>query len=326
MKKRLKIPIEISIDQGGTFTDLFVHHGDEIIVEKILTSTSGKSGNAPVEGIKKVLRRITGRENVDAFMHPSNFKSIRMGTTVATNALLERKGQPTVLAITKGFESLLEIAEQTRSDLFEWRIHKHPPLYEQVVGINERIIPGINGPEILTPLDQTSLRDKLRKLSLKGYESIAIALMHAFQYPLHELQAGQIARECGFKNICLSHQIMPVVKIVNRGNTTILDAYLHQAVKEYLQSFFRAFCGEFERDQVLFMRSDVSLCNASEIRASEALLSGPAGGFLGYSKTLFLDTPLIGYDMGGTSTDVSRFDGEMPIAMEHTIEIGRAHV
>ena len=319
MNEKLKFPVEISIDQGGTFTDLFANYGNEIIVEKIPTACLAEKGTGPVEGIKKILQKITGQQDVQSFMHPLNFKKIKMGTTVATNALLERKGKPTVLAITRGFESLLEIAEQNRSDLFQWRIQKPSPIYEKVISVDERLIPGENGPQVLAPLNQMNLRKDLKKLFHEGYESIAIVLMHAFQNPQHENQAGQIARECGFKNICLSHQIMPAIKIVNRGNITVLDAYLNLAIQDYMESFFKAFEGSFEKDQVLFMRSDGSLCNGSELRASEALLSGPAGGFLGYSSTLFNGKALIGYDMGGTSTDVSRFDGEIPIAMEHKI-------
>jgi len=317
MKKLLDSPIEISIDQGGTFTDVFALYRSKTIIEKL--PSKGSYQSAPIEGIRRVLQRVSGEREIRAFMHPGNFSTIRMGTTVATNTLLERKGEPTALAVSSGFESLLEISDQTRPQLFNWNISKPPPLYETVIGTRERVIPGKSGPEILTPLDQDLLSRQLDGLRGEGFRSIAIVFMHSFQYPQHELIAADIARQSGFQFISLSHEVMPSIKILRRGNITVLDAYLTPVIRDYLNSFFAEFDGEFNPGQVLFMKSDGGLCDASDFRASHALLSGPAGGFIGYSASLYAKTPLIGYDMGGTSTDVSRFDGNIPLEMEHKI-------
>jgi 5-oxoprolinase (ATP-hydrolysing) len=319
MQKFLQYPIEISIDQGGTFTDIYARASKRVLVEKLLSTDPKHYGNAPLEGIKRILRSISTETNVDDYLNPKNFKFIRMGTTVTTNALLQRKGTPTVLAITHGFEDLLRISDQTRPQLFELDISRPKPLYQKVLGIRERIVPCRNGFQVRQSLDREHLRANLSSLRGEGFNSIAVVLMHAYAQPAHELEVREIASDCGFSTISLSHQVMPSIKILNRGNSTVLDAYLNPIIKDYLNSFLSAFQGEFQPGQILFMQSDGSLCEYTEFCGSKSLLSGPAGGVVGYSRTLFSDSPLIGYDMGGTSTDVSRYDGSLELETEHTI-------
>ena len=179
MQKFLQYPIEISIDQGGTFTDIYARASKRVLVEKLLSTDPKHYGNAPLEGIKRILRSISTETNVDDYLNPKNFKFIRMGTTVTTNALLQRKGTPTVLAITHGFEDLLRISDQTRPQLFELDISRPKPLYQKVLGIRERIVPCRNGFQVRQSLDREHLRANLSSLRGEGFNSIAVVLMHA---------------------------------------------------------------------------------------------------------------------------------------------------
>ena len=259
-----------------------------------------------------------------------------MGTTVATNALLERKGARTALIITKGFGDLLQIGKQNRPCIFDLKIIKPEPLYEAVVEINERVhpvqeltntIPPQPNVNILRSPDRETVRHQLQALRQRGIESLAIALMHAHVFPDHELLVAQEAVKLGFQYISLSSEVMPRARLVDRGHTTCLDAYLNPHIQNYLKSFREGFGGiepksenvsrleqvrplrrSGQEPDLFVMQSDGGLVDADSFSGSRAILSGPAGGVVGYAQTTG-GAPVIGFDMGGTSTDVSRFDG-----------------
>lgn len=259
-----------------------------------------------------------------------------MGTTVATNALLERKGEPMALVITKGFPDLLYIGNQSRPKLFDLSVQCPEVLYECVVEVDERVVlvqekcelkhssvkvKGITGEkvEIRKPVDQTKLRTDLQELLNQGIKSIAVTLMHSYTFPDHELQVGRIAQEMGFTHVSLSSQVMAMVKAVPRGYTACTDAYLTPHIKRYISGFASGFQNNLKGVNVLFMQSDGGLTPMQSFIGSRAILSGPAGGVVGHAMTTYekeTDQPVIGFDMGGTSTDVSRYDGRY----EHVFE------
>lgn len=287
------------IDQGGTFTDVVaVDPGGRRHVRKLL-SRSPQYTHAPIQGIREVL----GLAPKDPI--PPTIESVRLGTTVATNALLERRGEPLALLITEGFADLLEIGYQERPELFALEIRKTLPLYQQVVEVQERL--DASG-AVRVPLDEVRAREHLLELKGEGVDSLAICLLHAYRNPDHELRLGALARELGFQEVSLSHQVAREMKVVGRGDTTCVDAYLTPLLRRYLQEVAEALP---PGTRLLLMQSSGGLTEATHFSGKNAVLSGPAGGLIaaGFLAREARVERVIGFDMGGTSTDVSRFDG-----------------
>ena len=323
-----------SIDRGGTFTDVYAEVPGEsgFRVAKLLSEDPDNYDDAPREGIRRILKDVTGQS-----FDPEGFDSdliewIRMGTTVATNALLERKGARTLLLITRGFGDLLQIGNQTRPDLFDLEIRKPELLYEKVHEIQERVrllgtdedpgsrevVKGSTGENflVLEKPDTQAIEKLLRSAHEEGFRSVAVVFMHAYAFSEHEKTVGKLAQTIGFSQISLSHEVMPMVKIVARGDTTMVDAYLTPHIKKYLSSFRSGFRDGLKKSELLFMQSDGGLTDSSQFKGSNAILSGPAGGVVGYAMTSRLGMPVIGFDMGGTSTDVSRYGGDYELVHE----------
>ncbi|EFK05396.1 hydantoinase/oxoprolinase [delta proteobacterium NaphS2] len=325
-----------SIDRGGTFTDVYAETPDGgIRVVKLLSEDPGNYPDAPREGIRRVLSEFRGKEIPPDEIDETGIEWIRMGTTVATNALLERKGERHVLLVTRGFGDILRIGNQTRPDIFDLVIKKPSLVYDRVIEVDERIRPFQESDIKASPeLVQTTMGDKFVRLSRPdpekvrrdlqtafddGIRSVAVVFMHAYCFPEHELLVGEMAEEMGFTQISLSHRVMPMVKIVSRGDTTTVDAYLTPHIQKYLRSFRSGFRDELQHTPLLFMQSDGGLVSADRFKGSNAILSGPAGGVVGYAMTTYSrheKKPVIGFDMGGTSTDVSRFGGEFELVHE----------
>jgi len=326
-----------SIDRGGTFTDIYAEVPGEpgFKVVKLLSEDPQNYNDAPREGIRRILAETTGLDIPKNCVPAEMIEWIRMGTTVATNALLERKGARCALLVTRGFGDILQIGNQDRPDIFDLEISKPDLLYEKVVEVDERlrvlredetepdekVVQGITGERlvVLNPLTVEVLRPQLQAFLDKGIRSLAVVLMHAYAWPDHELKIGALARQMGFEQISLSSQVMPMVKLVARGDTTMTDAYLNPHIQTYLNSFRDGFEGKLEETELLFMQSDGGLARADDFTGSRAILSGPAGGVVGYAMTTFNDEerqPVIGFDMGGTSTDVSRFGGDYELVFE----------
>jgi 5-oxoprolinase (ATP-hydrolysing) len=289
----------IWIDRGGTFTDVVARSPDgTVVTTKYLSEDPARPGDAAVNAI----RDLTGAGSGD--LPPL---AIRMGSTVATNALLERKGEPTLLAITRGFGDALTIGYQDRPELFARKLERTPPPHAAVAEIAERVGPG---GEVLTPLDEDAARASLQAARDGGLASIAIVLMHGYRYPAHEARLAEIARETGFTQVSTSHDVSALIKLVGRGDTTLADAYLSPVLRHYVDQFV-AQLGDGIDPQ--FMKSSGGLAAASAFHGRDAILSGPAGGIVGMvgsAAPLGLDR-LIGFDMGGTSTDVSHYAGRL---------------
>ncbi|XP_047381473.1 5-oxoprolinase isoform X3 [Sciurus carolinensis] len=330
-----------AIDRGGTFTDVFAQcPGGHVRVLKLLSEDPANYADAPTEGIRRILEQEGGvLLPRDRPLDTSRIASIRMGTTVATNALLERRGERVALLVTRGFRDLLHIGTQAREDLFDLAVPMPEMLYEEVLEVEERVVlyrgePGAGSPvkgrtgdllEVQQPVDLAALRGKLEGLLSRGIRSLAVVLMHSYTWAQHEQQVGTLARELGFTHVSLSSEAMPMVRIVPRGHTACADAYLTPTIQRYVQGFRRGFQGQLKDVQVLFMRSDGGLAPMDAFSGSRAVLSGPAGGVVGYSATTYQlegHQPIIGFDMGGTSTDVSRYAGEF----EHVFEASTAGV
>lgn len=310
--------MKFAIDRGGTFTDIYAEHEGSIYVEKLLSEDPENYADAPREGIRRLLEKILGitssKDNVDS----SAVEWIRMGTTVATNALLEHKGVKTALLITKGFKDLLRIGYQNRPELFALNIKQPEMLYSHVVEIDERVVITEAGFKVEKALNHEEVREKLKIMHKNGFESIAVVLMHSYGFEEHEKMVKTIARELGFTQISLSHEVINSVKIVERGESSVVDAYLTPHIEHYIYNFKKGFSNALEEKQVDFMQSFGGLCEDSDFQGINAVLSGPAGGVVGL-KSLYRDKALIGFDMGGTSTDVSRYDGRFEISFEHQI-------
>lgn len=337
---------QFAIDRGGTFTDVYARcPGGKTKVMKLLSEDPANYQDAPREGIRRILEEETGqRMPADKPLDTSAIQWIRMGTTVATNALLERKGEKMALVITKGFKDLLHIGNQARPKIFDLIISVPDVLYDKVVEVSERVVlhkdvcqlekrPNITTAigttgekvEIWEPLDETQLREDLTAIARSGIRSLAVVLMHSYTYSAHEERVGAIAKELGFKHVSLSSSVMKMVKIVPRGFTACADAYLTPCIKTYLASFASGFHDNLKGKRVLFMQSDGGLTPMNKFNGSRAILSGPAGGVVGYAQTTYQKysaLPVIGFDMGGTSTDVSRYAGEY----EHVFETTTAGV
>ncbi|KZF24691.1 hydantoinase B/oxoprolinase [Xylona heveae TC161] len=340
--------IRIAIDRGGTFTDCVASvPGQNDIVLKLLSVDPGNYPDAPVEAIRRVLERATGKSYPKGQkISLTGVESIRMGTTVATNALLERKGADVALVVTEGLKDLLHIGNQSRPRMFDLAINKPDVLYSKVVEVSERVtleawsesnvpekidisadkdlVQGVTGEavRILQPMDTEKVRKDLQELYDVGYRSVAVCLMHSYTFRDHELAVGKIAADIGFTNISLSCELAPVIKAVPRGNSATADAYLTPEIKKYIEGFVSGFTDlESSNCRCEFMQSDGGLVEFSRLSGLRAILSGPAGGVTGYAKTSFDDndgTPVIGFDMGGTSTDVSRYAGEPELIFETT--------
>lgn len=329
--------IKISIDRGGTFTDVHATvPGKPDIVLKLLSVDPSNYQDAPTEGIRRVLEAATGVTLPRGKpLRLDSIECIRMGTTVATNALLERKGMRSALLTTKGFKDLLKIGNQARPDIFDLSARRPGVLFDDVVEVDERIIPshprssqealssfrtieGVTGEKfhVIQELDVEKVTADLQSLKEQGYRSVAVALINSFACPHHELKIGEIARELDM-SVALSSQLQPMIKVVPRGMSATADAYLTPVIKSYIDSISASFDGGLEGShgcRVEFMQSDGGLVDFRRFSGLKALLSGPAAGVVGYASTSWDEearVPVIGFDMGGTSTDVSRFDGHL---------------
>mmetsp|Transcript_32147 Transcript_32147/g.78360 ORF Transcript_32147/g.78360 Transcript_32147/m.78360 type:complete len:1264 (-) Transcript_32147:792-4583(-) len=340
-----------AIDRGGTFTDVMskLPDGTEVVF-KLLSEDPQHYADAPTEGIRRILEKhdLSGNDySRSNKVTTANIGSIRMGTTVATNALLERQGAKMAFITTKGFGDLLEIGNQARPDIFDLSCSTPSLLYEHVVEVDERVLleeyvtdedklnsmkdrsqVGITGEKVLVERvpDLEVVKNELEKLRDAGITSLAIALMHSYTYPHHEVMVGQVAEslQC-FEQISLSHKVTPMIKLVPRGHTTCAAAYLTPKITTYLSNFQRGFDEHLDNVPLQFMKSDGGLAPVNDFGGHQAILSGPAGGVVGFSKTTYdvnTKTPVIGFDMGGTSTDVSRYDGHL----EHVFETVTAGV
>ncbi|KAF8581969.1 5-oxoprolinase [Ramaria rubella] len=402
MPSKVQIPdrsIRICADRGGTFCDVHASYPDsenpsarKEIVVKLLSQDPSNYRDAPTEGIRRVLEAVTG----DSIPRGQVLKTdkidyIRLSTTVATNALLERKGHKHALVITKGFKDLLLIGNQSRPRIFDLNIRRPSPLYSAVVEVDERVTlagytsdpqvaehavvftedgkieRGLRGPgwdgehdaegpgevvrglsgeavRILKKPDDAFVRRDLKVLYSQGYNSLAIVFVHSYTYPDHELLVGRIARDIGFEQVSISSQLIPMIKMVPRGVSSTADAYLTPILMEYLDGFFEGFdeklrrgSGKDAKDEreagtkkgeeglhdprVEFMGSDGGLLDLDNFSGLKSILSGPAGGVVGYALTSWDDErrqPIIGLDVGGTSTDVSRFSGRYETVYETT--------
>lgn len=353
MDKRFRF----GIDRGGTFCDVYC----EVFVNgnyshhkllKLLSVDPVHYPDAPREGIRRILEQETGRSHPqDVPLDTSQIDFIRMGTTVATNALLERAGERCALVITKGFCDLLEIGNQSRPKIFDLEIKRPQLLYEEVAEIDERVrivtdahhqlatcdmpedddvlaepMIGVTGERVIVRKrpDPVQVHEQLQSIYDRGIRSLAVVLLHSYAYPHHEKLIGEIATQIGFTNVTLSSSIMAMVKVVQRGYTALADAYLTPCIQQYLKTFASGFDSNLGTPQcpVLFMQSDGGLAAMSSFNGYRAVLSGPAGGYVGYSSTCICgditdngqlrrsaqQMASIGFDMGGTSTDCSRYD------------------
>jgi 5-oxoprolinase (ATP-hydrolysing) len=294
------------IDRGGTFTDIVGRKPDGALVTlKLLSENPERYSDAAVQGIRELLGLGGGA------IPSGEIDVVRMGTTVATNALLERKGDRTVLAITRGFADALRIGYQHRPKLFVRHIELPSMLYEQVVEIDERI--GAHG-DVVRPLDLQQAERELRGAYDRGIRSCAIALLHGYRYHQHELQLEEIARRIGFVQVSVSHQVSPLMKLVARGDTTVVDAYLSPVLRRYVNQVAAQLPGV----KLQFMQSSGGLADAQQFHGKDAILSGPAGGIVGAARTAQQAgiRKIISFDMGGTSTDVAHFAGEYERAFD----------
>ncbi len=289
------------IDRGGTFTDVVARAPDgRLTTSKLLSDNPEQYADAAVEGVRRVLGAGPG------VLPAGVVEGVRMGTTVATNALLERKGEPTALAITRGFGDALGIGWQSRPDLFARNIKLADQLYDRAVEIDERL--RADG-AVDKPLDVLGTRRGLQDAFDAGLRAVAIVLVHGWRYPEHERQVAEIAREIGFDQVSVSHEVGALIKLIGRGDTTVADAYLSPVLRAYVDRV----AGDLGEDTpLLFMQSSGGLTAADAFRGKDAILSGPAGGVVGMAETARAAgfDRVIGFDMGGTSTDVSHFAGE----------------
>ncbi|HYN46995.1 MAG TPA: hydantoinase B/oxoprolinase family protein [Allosphingosinicella sp.] len=291
-----------SIDRGGTFTDIVARAPDgRLVVRKLLSDNPERYEDAAVAGIVQILAEGGG-----------GIGAVKMGTTVATNALLERKGERVALAITAGLGDALRIGYQARPDIFARRIVLPEPLYGHVIEVNERVT--AQG-EVLRPLDADAARAGLKDAFDRGYRALAIVLMHGWRWTAHEAALADMARRIGFTQVSASHEVEPLIKLIGRGDTAVVDAYLSPVLRLYVDTVVAGLGGA---GRLFFMQSNGGLTDASAFRGKNAILSGPAGGIVGMAKTAAEAgfDHVIGFDMGGTSTDVSHFAG----AYERTSE------
>ena len=298
------------IDRGGTFTDIVaVDPAGRFVTHKLLSQAPERYRDAALQGIRNVLGL-----DVDAVIPSDQLESVKMGTTVATNALLERRGDRTALVINQGFADALRIGYQNRPDIFARHIQLPDMLYEQVVEVDCRV--DARG-KVLRPIDRSRVQAGLRTVADSGIASIAIILMHGYRYPAHEVELAELAAKVGFAHISVSHQVSPLIKLVGRGDTTVVDAYVSPILDRYISSVAE----DLADTRLFFMQSNGGLTDASRFRGKDSILSGPAGGVVGAVKTSALAgfERIIGFDMGGTSTDVSHYDGEFERTFESEV-------
>lgn len=299
------------IDRGGTFTDIVAKTPDgRLVTRKLLSENPQQYADAALQGMKEFLSADTIK----------SIAAVKMGTTVGTNALLERKGEATALLITKGFKDCLRIGYQNRPDIFALNIILPELLYQTVIEIDERI--DAKG-QIITALDEKTAKQQLKTLYASGLRSIAVVLMHAWQYPEHELLLASWAKQIGFNQISISHQVSPFMKLVSRGDTTVVDAYLSPLLKRYVNQVASGLSEHVSTadmtaekqapPQILFMQSNGGLTEAKKFQGKDCILSGPAGGIVGAVATSEQAgfNQIIAFDMGGTSTDVAHYAGEL---------------
>ena len=295
------------IDRGGTFTDIVARRPDgQLVTHKLLSENPEQYRDAAVAGIRHLLGVEAG-----APLPAAAVEAVKMGTTVATNALLERKGEPTLLAITRGFRDALRIAYQNRPRLFDRHIVLPELLYARVAEIDERI--GAHG-EVVQPLDEAAARGALQEAYDQGLRALAIVFMHGYRYTRHEAAVARIAREIGYTQVSTSHGVSPMMKLVARGDTTVVDAYLSPILRRYVDQV----AGELPGVSLQFMQSSGGLTDARAFQGKDSILSGPAGGIVGMVRASVLAgfDKVIGFDMGGTSTDVSHYAGEFERVFE----------
>ncbi len=295
------------VDRGGTFTDLVARAPDGTLsTHKLLSENPGRYRDAAVAGIKQVLGLAP-----DQPVPPGLVDQVRMGTTVATNALLERKGERTLLVVNRGFADLLRIGNQARPRLFDLDVRLPSLLHERVVEIPGRV--GVDGEEV-EALDEDAAMSAFRAAVADGIPACAIALIHAWQHPAMERQLAELARAAGFAQVSASHKVSPLLRLVPRGDTTVVDAYLSPILRRYVQQV----AGELAGVRLFFMQSNGGLAQADRFGGKDAILSGPAGGIVGAARTAGMAglDRIIGFDMGGTSTDVALYDGAFERAFE----------
>ncbi|BBB61618.1 5-oxoprolinase [Undibacterium sp. KW1] len=289
------------IDRGGTFTDIVARRPDgKLLTHKLLSENPEQYKDAAVAGIQGLLG-LSPDQNIS----PELVSAVKMGTTVATNALLERKGDPTALIITKGFRDALRIAYQNRPRLFDRHIVLPELLYEKVVEVDERIDAHGN---VLQALDEAAVKKELAALYKDGYRALAIVLMHGYRHTQHEDIIGELAAKAGFTQISISNQVSPMMKLISRGDTTVVDAYLSPILRRYVDQV----ASKMDGVRLFFMQSNGGLTDALRFQGKDSILSGPAGGIVGMVRTAQTAgfDKIIGFDMGGTSTDVSHYAGE----------------
>jgi 5-oxoprolinase (ATP-hydrolysing) len=289
------------IDRGGTFTDVVARRPDgALVTHKLLSENPERYDDAAIAGIREIM----GSRN-------EPIEVVKMGTTVATNALLERKGEPTVLFITRGFRDALRIAYQNRPRIFDRRVVLPEMLYAEVCEVDERV--GARG-EVVLPLDERKAQADLHQAFDAGYRSIAIVFMHGYRFPDHENRVAEMAERVGFTQISVSHRVSPLMKLVGRGDTTVVDAYLSPLLRRYVDQV----AAELGSARLMFMQSNGGLTDARLFQGKDCILSGPAGGIVGAVETSLQAgfDRIIGFDMGGTSTDVSHYAGEYERAFE----------
>src|SRR5215468_2520431 len=290
------------IDRGGTFTDVIGRRPDgALVAHKLLSDNPEAYGDAAVQGIRNLIGVKPGEPIPQGIIG-----SVKMGTTVATNALLERKGERTLLLITRGFRDALKIGYQARPKIFARHIIKPQVLFERVVEVAERV--RADGTVELAP-ELDAVRPQLEHALADGIDAVAIVFMHAYRFPDHERRVAALAREIGFTQVSVSHEISPLMKLIGRGDTTVVDAYLSPILRRYVDQV----AGELGGARLMFMQSNGGLADARRFQGKDSLLSGPAGGVVGMARTSELAgfTKVIGFDMGGTSTDVSHYAGEL---------------
>src|SRR6516165_3671612 len=328
MRRRTRMQTDGSwdfwIDRGGTFTDVIGRRPDgALVAHKLLSDNPEAYGDAAVQGIRDLIGVKPGEPIPQGIIG-----SVKMGTTVATNALLERKGERTLLLITKGFRDALKIGYQARPKIFARHIIKPQMLYERVVEVDERV--RADGTVEREP-DLVAVRAELSAALAAGIKAVAIVFMHAYRYCEHEQRVAALARELGFPQVSVSHEVSPLIKLVGRGDTTVVDAYLSPILRRYVAQVARdlgthlptrsgspSLAGEGDAPRLMFMMSSGGLTAAELFQGKDAILSGPAAGVVGMAETGREAgfSHLIGFDMGGTSTDVSHFDGEYERAFE----------
>ncbi|NEZ05189.1 5-oxoprolinase [Wenzhouxiangella sp. XN201] len=298
------------IDRGGTFTDVIARTPDgELRATKLLSENPDHYDDAAIEGVRRMLEL-----GVDEAIPDAHMEHVRMGTTVATNALLERKGEATALVTTRGFRDALRIGHQSRPDIFALDIRRPEQLCDEIVEIEERV--DAEG-DVLQTLDEDRVREQLESLRDKDIRALAVILMHGYRYPDHEKRIGDIAEELGFEQVSLSHRVSPLIRFIGRGDTTVVDAYLSPVLKRYADRV----AAHLGNVRLQFMKSDGGLTDAASFAGKDAILSGPAGGIVGSVRTAAMAglERVIGFDMGGTSTDVSHYSGEFERSLETVI-------